>query len=241
MSEQSSPTSPTVLAFFDPESSSWRTSQGCLLSAVPESLEHLPAWGTTSDGVLYELQTPERLTAARDGSALLGTPTRDNAVRSERFRSRNPNMGELAALLPTPVVYDMGANHTVESWDSWTDEMKKRHGNGNGHGASLSIEAARLLPTPKAFQSRVLVRPLDEPQNLVNALARLLPTPTVQDGANNAGPSQWERNSKPLNVVAVELTMGLTGTLSNDGNGSSDDEHPTQPMIEDCDPSLSSG
>ena len=27
------------------------------------------------------------------------------------------------------------------------------------------------------------------------------PTPTVQDGQNNAGPSQWERNSDPLNVA----------------------------------------
>lgn len=118
MSEPFSSTSPTVLAFFDPESSSWRTSQGCLLSAVPESLERLPAWGMTSGGVLYELQTPERLTAARDGSASPG--------------------------LPTPVVNDMGAGKSVEAWDAWTDEMKAKHGNGNGHGPSLSIEVARL-------------------------------------------------------------------------------------------------
>jgi DNA (cytosine-5)-methyltransferase 1 len=28
--------------------------------------------------------------------------------------------------------------------------MKAEHGNGNGHGKSLSIEAQRLLPTPRA-------------------------------------------------------------------------------------------
>ena len=98
MSGPFSPTSPTPLAFYDPESWSWRTSQGCLLSAAPESLERLPAWGTTSDGALYEHRTPERLTAARDGSASPG--------------------------LPTPVVNDMGAGKTVEAWDNWTDEMK---------------------------------------------------------------------------------------------------------------------
>jgi len=32
-----------------------------------------------------------------------------------------------------------------------------------------------------------------------------LPTPTVQDGKNNAGPSQYKRNTKPLNVEAVLL------------------------------------
>ena len=42
----------------------------------------------------------------------------------------------------------MGAGKTVEAWDTWTAEMKAKHGNGNGHGPSLSIEVARLLPTP---------------------------------------------------------------------------------------------
>jgi hypothetical protein len=128
MTEQYSPTSPTALAFFDngngsPESWCWRTSQASLLSAVPESLERLPDWGTTSDGALCELRTPGRLTAGRDGSASPG--------------------------LPTPVVNDMGVGKTVEEWDTWTDEMKAKHGNGNGHGPSLSIEVARLefMPT----------------------------------------------------------------------------------------------
>jgi len=54
------------------------------------------------------------------------------------------------ALLPTPVVNDMGAGKTVDEWDEWTATMRDRHGNGNGHGPSLSIEAARLLDTPRA-------------------------------------------------------------------------------------------
>jgi len=54
------------------------------------------------------------------------------------------------SLLPTPVVNDMGAGKTVEKWDSWTAEMKAKHGNSNGHGPSLSIEVRRLLPTPTA-------------------------------------------------------------------------------------------
>ena len=53
-------------------------------------------------------------------------------------------------LLPTPAVNDMGAGKTVEQWDAWTAKMKAAHGNGNGHGASLAIEAQRLLPTPVA-------------------------------------------------------------------------------------------
>ena len=44
----------------------------------------------------------------------------------------------------------MGEGKTVEKWDEWTDVMKAKHGNGNGHGKSLAIEAQRLLPTPRA-------------------------------------------------------------------------------------------
>lgn len=51
-------------------------------------------------------------------------------------------------LLPTPAVNDMGAGKTPDQWDAWTDRMKAEHGNGNGHGPSLAIEAMRLLPTP---------------------------------------------------------------------------------------------
>lgn len=42
----------------------------------------------------------------------------------------------------------MGAAYTPDTWDAWTARMKDAHGNGNGHGASLHIEALRMLPTP---------------------------------------------------------------------------------------------
>lgn len=51
---------------------------------------------------------------------------------------------EVEHLLPTPAVNDMGEGKTVEKWDAWTDAMKAKHGNGNGHGKSLAIEAQRL-------------------------------------------------------------------------------------------------
>jgi DNA (cytosine-5)-methyltransferase 1 len=56
-------------------------------------------------------------------------------------------------LLPTPAVNDMGEGKTPDAWDAWdawTANMQERHGNGNGHGKSLSIEAQRLLPTTTA-------------------------------------------------------------------------------------------
>ena len=159
MTEQSSLTSQTPSAFYDPESWCWRTSQASLLSAVPESLERLPDWGTTADGALFERRTPERLTAARDGSASLG--------------------------LPTPVVNDMGAGKTVEEWDTWTDEMKAKHGNGNGHGPSLSIEILRLLPTPQHWDHKVFGPAVDwkkRAENHADSVASVIMNLPLNDG-----------------------------------------------------------
>lgn len=57
-------------------------------------------------------------------------------------------------LLPTPACNDMGEGKTVDAWDAWTERMQAKHGNGNGHGKSLAIEAQRLLPTPQAGDAK---------------------------------------------------------------------------------------
>jgi hypothetical protein len=107
------------------------------------------------------------------------------------------------------VVNDMGAGKTVEEWDTWTDEMKAKHGNGNGHGPSLSIEVARLLPTPQHWDHKVF------------------------------GPNvDWQLR---LSNHAPHTASVLMNLPLNDGNESSDDEHPTQLTIEGCDPDSSSG
>jgi len=107
--------------------------------------------------------------------------------------------GNDGSVLPTPVVNDMGANKTVEWWDAWAPNQKAADGRHAPHGKSLSIEVQRLLPTP-----------------------------TAQDGANNAGPSQWNRNSDPLNVVAAKLGGETMPTPSPDGSGPVDDAPPPQ-------------
>lgn len=81
-------------------------------------------------------------------------------------------------LLPTQAVNDMGEGKTPDAWDEWTQAMQAKHGNGNGHGKSLAIEAQRLLPTPRSQNGEtrnqnIWERPTDQPQNLENALARL--------------------------------------------------------------------
>jgi len=196
MNDTSGPISQTPSAFLDPDGSCWRTSQGTLLSEAPPLLQSLPKWGTAFNGELFALAPPV-LPTNDSGFSSLPTPT----ARDYKDTGDNTDYERIAAkaklagtvhLLPTPVVNDMGENHTIEWWNDWIKEKRLQHNNSNGHGKSLSIEA-RLLPTPRAQNGEarnmnIWERPLDQPQNLENALARLTGENTNQpsDGGNTS-------------------------------------------------------
>ena len=83
--------------------------------------------------------------------ALLPTPRATDGTKggpNQRGSKGDLMLPSAVNLLPTPAVNDMGAAYTPETWDAWTAKMQAKHGNGNGHGKSLNIEAQRLLPTP---------------------------------------------------------------------------------------------
>lgn len=105
---------------------------------------------------------PDVLPAIQPAGALLRTPVAyedgggplhpDVAKdRGQTLRLTGQTLALTGDLLPTPVVNDMGEGKAVEHWDDWTETMRSKHGNGNGHGRSLAIEAQRLLPTPGAY------------------------------------------------------------------------------------------
>jgi DNA (cytosine-5)-methyltransferase 1 len=83
----------------------------------------------------------------------------------------------------------MGAAYTPETWDAWTDRMKAEHGNGNGHGKSLNIEALRLLKTPTSqlaenggSQHPDKRKEGGHGPTLADEVEHLLPTPGVAGG-----------------------------------------------------------
>ena len=69
MSEQSSRTSLTPVAFFHADDCSLRMSQATLLWEAPPLLERLPDWGMTGDGALYPRPKPGHHTCDADGFA----------------------------------------------------------------------------------------------------------------------------------------------------------------------------
>jgi hypothetical protein len=178
---------PEPSAFYDPATSCWRMSGGMFPSDSMPSLATLPTWGTTVAGALYELPTPALPT---------GEP-------------------EYSSLLPTPVVNDMGAGKTVERWDEWTANLKMSHGNGNGHGPSLSIEALRLFPTPTCSDTNGAGEHGTGGPDLRTVLS-LLPTPRATDG-ETGGPNQ--RGSKGDLMLPSAVMQMLPTPTSRDHKG----------------------
>lgn len=129
-------------------------------------------------------------------------------------RSRAPRDGrsgpadrgrEPVALLPTPAVNDMGASYDVEKWDAWTVRMKAAHGNGNGHGNSLHIEALRMLPTPTTQPTTGN----GHARNLGGEVRDLLPTPSVADVEGGRKHRSGARSDELLlNGIAHEQAFG---------------------------------
>jgi len=155
-----------------------------------------------------------------------GVPSRERSA--ERSLQRALPLSEVVSLLPTPVVNDMGEGKTPQAWDEWTDAMRSRHGNGNGHGASLAIEALRLLPTPRASDGEKggpNQRGSSGDLMLPSAVVQLLPTPTSRDhkGANQRGDETC-------------LHGALMNPPSPDGSPSSGAQLPGQLSLDATDP-----
>ena len=114
----------------------------------------LTAWGSVSNGVLYERQNVALHISVSVSSSLLPTPRVSDSNGPIKHGDGGLDLRTTVSLLPTPAVNDMGRGKTIEWWDDWTATMRAKHNNGNGHGKSLEIEAQRLLPTPTVQQGR---------------------------------------------------------------------------------------
>ena len=176
---------------YDQSTSCWRTCEATSLWDLAMSSPTFPEWGTLLDGVLYERQMSGLVINEREFSSLptpmavdgtkMSSNPKTSARRMEKGRQESLTDIVQTKLLPTPMVNDVGAGKTIEWWDDWVKKPQKT-GLGKGrpinHGNSLEQEMVRLLPTPRAQNAEarnqnIWERPLDQPQNLENTLARL--------------------------------------------------------------------
>lgn len=108
--------SPESLARFDRGTSSWRTSQLCLIEGTARFSETWPRSGMTRSGIAYRLPPLVRLTAGIESGSLAPTPTagdsRASGSRNTATSKAHPGVsltdwargdgGKGRALLPTP-------------------------------------------------------------------------------------------------------------------------------------------
>lgn len=186
---------------FDLDSLSWRTCEATSLWDLEMSSPSFPEWGMTVNGELFELPTPERPTVGQGSSSLPG-------------------------LLKTPVASSEGRLDRPQRY--WLR-------NDPGGRFDLEDQIAALLPTPRAQngESRnenIYARPLDQPQNLENALA-LLPTPVVNDMGSDKTLEWWEAWTKKigghgdsLSIEMRKLTGESTTEPSEDGSECLEDQ-----------------
>ena len=198
MTAGSGPSLDGAFGSYDPVTSSLRTFQVSLLTEERESLETLPPAGTMRNGRLFQRQplvprtsgTGSFSSADSEGhQAEFPTPastaygSSGNAGVNNTVSAGRPSLEQMAArgLWPTPQAHDTGRTPEAHM------EAKKNMPGG---------------PPSKATSLSVMVK---------GAEKGMWPTPTAQDAHNDAGPSQWERNSDPLNVAVKRWPTPTAG------------------------------
>ena len=180
--------------------------------------------------------------AARDG-----LPATEETMQRQKDRGYGPNLNDVAAnYLPTPKARDW-TGHGPSSMERNTPDLNAISRILENDLEVPVEESERLLPTPAAADGVFIVATdtgyRDDAQRswaqgreegqwtsvgsvtrrTSDQLVDLLPTPTTQDGANNGGPSQFERNTLPLNAEVMLLPTpsasdGVGGGPNNPNN-----------------------
>lgn len=116
-----------------------------------------------------------------------------------------------------------GVVKIAEAWSSPTArdrhtmaKVKRGAGStakGNEIIEPLIFQAAKIdgWRTPTSSEQQLYGQTDDGHRNLASQV-QAWATPTEQDSSNTAGPSQWQRNSDPLNVEAVRHGMAPSGS-----------------------------
>ena len=162
-------------ACWDPASSSWRTYAGTSHSGSMPFSGTWPTSGSMRDGACYEHPTWEHPTSA-PASSLLPTPSTSEHTGPSQLQAGGDDLRTVISLLPTPAARD----HKDAGGQATNDHLANKP-----HRSKLPGVLAQLLPTPRAQNGEPRnqtpwERPLDEPQNLENAVARIPGVPTKQ-------------------------------------------------------------
>lgn len=179
--------SPVPLAHYDPDTSSWRTSQGSLFEGWETYSETWPRSGMTLSGTLYLLPPlVPRISATESGSSvgpnsqgLWPTPVAagDHATM---YAQGGMSLGYAARLWPTPNAWDPSGTRTLP--EGTTPQGMTPEGRKKQVGLANAVEAVESGRWPTPTRSDAVGGPGTSGrlggENLRTAVARF-PTPAV--------------------------------------------------------------
>lgn len=171
MTVTSGPTSPRQFAFYDPDTSSWRTWPAIGLWGSEEFSGTWPRSGMTVGGAAFELATWEPPTDANGSSSLLLTPTAEDAGRkgSQEWADRWTKgevipetqqrlRTQVLRFLPTPTVNDSRGGRSLTSGRTFHNpnvnlgmtltDWAKLHGESTSPPSPDGETSSELFPRP---------------------------------------------------------------------------------------------
>ena len=160
----SGPNTRASLASYDPASSSWRTSQRCLVEGWTVFSETWPRSGMMRSGTAYQLAPLAPLTSGT-GSGSWPTPNASPLTNSTSLtcsgdgRTKPNKLGGAVAMWPTPTTFYTRENWPIEKVRAKQAEVKAatlakgKHQTGNGFGLHLA-HAVKMWPTPTSTMSK---------------------------------------------------------------------------------------
>ncbi len=184
------------LASFDPVTSSWRTSQRCLLEGWVKYSGRWPRSGMTRSGTLSQLRPLVRRTGGTGCGLWLSTPTACMTERSEKFKRKTMTPQEFVKQWPTPTAAGFDCADVPRLLQR-REEVKAKGINGNGFGLTLAQAVkVEMFPTPTADKCVASTltpemsdrfRKKNRSGSFVEAMAATMwPTPTACQGHNNS-------------------------------------------------------
>jgi hypothetical protein len=226
---------PTSHHFFAEWDQGWSSSKMSLLSSLGEdwnsSLLTWPRSGSMRSGRCYGRATSERPTSESESSSW-ATPVTPNGGRTLSDEDviakgatpkgkRQVDLRNQVRIWPTPVAHD-----DQKSPEAHLRMKAEMPGGPRSAVTSLTV-MAKMWPTARAENGisrnqQAWERPLDEPQNLENAIARW-PTPRANDGPGpTAHHRTWSTTDRSLHTVIHEMwsTATALGRQGPDGGPS---------------------
>ena len=223
---------PELLAMYSRDSSSWKTSQRCLVDGLQTFLETWPRSGMTVSGIAYQLP-PLALRTAVIGSGLLPTPTAVDYGSNQGGRNpghKRHSLQSLArqGLLPTPKASPSGPDYArVNRPNSGGDDLATAVAREATRAYQLGMtkKPSHSIPTPTASDHIKRKSTSTEEMNFdtnktvsldrwVDAFPTKVPTPTAMD-YKGRGAGSYERHKGLDNFVKLWPTKVPTPTAGD--------------------------